>query len=75
MIKLTRIDTYSGSSLKIFLSKLAHLIYNRLARDFFSKLCAYPPSERYDAKMALSHPWITGVGGKAEIPLTRKQQL
>lgn len=44
----------------------------RLAQDFFSKLCAYPPSERYDAKMALSHPWITGVGGKEDVPLTRK---
>jgi hypothetical protein len=24
-----------------------------LAKDLFSKLCSYPPSERYDAKMAL----------------------
>ena len=47
----------------------------RLAKDFFSKLCAYPPSERYDAKMSLAHPWITGIGGKADVPLTRKQKL
>jgi len=30
-----------------------YLKFYRLAKDFFSKLCAYPPSERYDAKMAL----------------------
>jgi len=54
---------------------IAIITHYRLAKDLFSKLCAYPPSERYDAKMALAHPWITGVGGKAEIPLTRKQKL
>jgi serine/threonine protein kinase len=41
----------------------------RLAKDFFNKLCSYPPSERYDAKSALKHPWITG-NSKDEIPLT-----
>ena len=46
---------------------------HRLAKDFFTKLCAYPPSERYDSKMALAHPWITG--GVGEIPMTRKQKM
>ena len=46
-----------------------------LAKDLFSKLCAFPPGERYDAKMALQHPWITGIGGKDDVPLTRKQKL
>jgi serine/threonine protein kinase len=56
-------------------SFLTNSLLHSLAKDFFSKLCAYPPSERYDAKMALAHPWITGVGGKADVPLTRKQKL
>lgn len=47
---------------------------NRLAIDFFTRMCSYPPSERYDAKSALRHPWITGVVD-AEIPLTYKQQI
>ena len=51
---------------------LSTIIIHRLAKDFFTKLCSYPASERYDAQKALSHPWITGVG---EIPLTRKQLL
>jgi hypothetical protein len=46
-----------------------------LAKDFFTKLCSYPASERYDAQKALHHPWITGIGGVNDIPLTRKQQL
>ena len=34
-------------------------------------MCSYPPSERYDTKSALKHPWITGIVD-AEIPLTQK---
>jgi serine/threonine protein kinase len=63
-LQLLRVTSYSYPNLFV-----------RLAKDFFSKLCAYPPSERYDAKMALQHPWITGVGGQADIPLTRKEKL
>ncbi|TNV86078.1 hypothetical protein FGO68_gene3298 [Halteria grandinella] len=49
--------------------------FSELAKDFFSKLCSYPASERYDCKMALEHPWITRKGGQEDIPLTRKQKL
>lgn len=76
MIALKKSIFSNGSFPQIFLSKLIRFEFRfRLAKDFFTKLCAYPPSERYDAKMALAHPWITGVGGKADVPLTRKQQL
>jgi len=45
---------YNGNTHQIFLSNIKNIYYFcRLAKDFFSKLCAYPPSERYDAKMAL----------------------
>ena len=33
--------------------------FSELAKSFFKKLCIYPSSERYDAKQALNHPWIT----------------
>ena len=33
--------------------------FSALAKDFFLKLVAYPPSMRYDAATALQHPWIT----------------
>jgi serine/threonine protein kinase len=46
--------------------------FSELAKSFFKKLCIYPPSERYDAKQALQHPWITR-NIKAEIPLTQKE--
>ena len=32
---------------------------SRLARDFIIKLCHKSQVERYDAKRALQHPWIT----------------
>lgn len=48
--------------------------FSRLARDFFVKLCSYPASQRYDARQALKHPWITRTSDD-EIPLTQKEQL
>ncbi len=30
-----------------------------LAKDFISKLCRISQIERYDAKRALIHPWLT----------------
>ena len=71
-----------GDSYNNYLQKLTKLIekptkwhvpshFSHLAKDFFLKLCVYPPSERYDAKAALKHPWITRKLN-AEIPLTSK---
>eukprot|EP00347_Sterkiella_histriomuscorum_P011634 403371699 len=48
--------------------------FSNLSIDFFKKLCSQSPSERYDARSALKHPWITGIFD-AEIPLTNKQQI
>jgi len=31
----------------------------RLAKDFFMRLCNFKPDARYTAKEALNHPWIT----------------
>eukprot|EP00347_Sterkiella_histriomuscorum_P022362 403330751 len=45
-----------------------------LAKDLFCKLCTVSPSQRYDAKKALQHPWITG-DINSQIPLTQKQKL
>jgi len=46
--------------------------FSPMASDFFSKLCRFSAIDRYDAKTALSHPWITGEG---EIPLTHFERL
>ena len=69
---MTAILVSNGISPLTFQSKFTKAQCFRLAKDLFSKLCAYPPSERYDTAQALKHPWITGVGGVNEIPLTRK---
>ena len=45
--------------------------FTPLAKDFFLRLCCYPPSERYDAATALQHPWITR-GDSADIPLNKE---
>ena len=48
--------------------------FSELAKDFFLKLCSYPPNQRYDANRALMHPWLTR-NERDEIPLTRKQEI
>jgi len=48
--------------------------FSDLAFDLFKKLCIYPALERYDAKTALRHPWLTG-NSNGDIPLTYKQQI
>lgn len=48
--------------------------FSPLAKDFFLKLCSYPPNERYDAQTALLHPWLTR-NEKGAIPLTKKDEL
>eukprot|EP00347_Sterkiella_histriomuscorum_P020069 403339217 len=50
-----------------------HICFS-LAKDLFCKLCTISPSQRYDAKKALQHPWITG-DINSQIPLTQKQKL
>ena len=47
--------------------------FSSMARDFFSKLCVYPATRRYDASTALSHPWITRE--ETQIPMTIKQEV
>ena len=47
--------------------------FSSMARDFFSKLCVYPATRRYDAQTALSHPWITRE--ENQIPMTIKQEV
>ena len=74
-----------GDSQQYFFEKLQHFPmysyhwkfpsrFSSLARDLFVKLCSYPASERYDARQALKHPWITRTSAD-EIPLTQKEQL
>lgn len=48
--------------------------FTALAKDFFLNLCAYPPSQRYDAVTALQHPWITR-NENDKIPLSFKQEF
>ena len=48
--------------------------FTPLAKDFFLNLCAYPPSQRYDAATALQHPWLTR-NDNDEIPLNQQQEL
>jgi len=42
--------------------------FSNLAKEFFFKLTKTDPLERYTAKEALAHPWITRKPGK--IPLS-----
>ena len=48
--------------------------FSPLAKDFFSNLCTYPPTKRYDAVTALKHPWITRKVGD-EIPLSHQDTI
>lgn len=48
--------------------------FSPLAKDFFLKLCSYPPNSRYDAQTALQHPWLTR-NFRDEIPLTKTEEV
>ena len=48
--------------------------FTPLAKDFFLKLCSYPPNNRYDAQTALQHPWLTR-NSRDEIPLTKTEEV
>lgn len=45
-----------------------------LAKDIICKLCRISQIERYDAKRALQHPWITGRFDE-KIPLTASEEI
>ena len=71
-------DTYLDYLMKLRTIHTTHILpfphpfpphLSPLALDFFTRLCSYPPTLRYDAKSALKHPWITGQVD-AQIPLT-----
>lgn len=47
--------------------------FSELAREFFAKLVKVDPLERYTAKEALNHPWITRVVGP--IPLSYSEDI
>jgi len=46
----------------------------RLAKDFISRICKISCLQRYDAKRALQHPWITR-NLEDKIPLTRIEEM
>ena len=47
---------------------------SRSAISLFKRMCAFNPSDRYSAAIALQHPWITrDLQGK--IPLTLMEEL
>jgi len=45
-----------------------------LAKDFISRICKISSFQRYDAKRALGHPWITR-NFDDKIPLTRVEEI
>jgi serine/threonine protein kinase len=45
-----------------------------LMRDLFRKLCKINPTERYEARMILQHPVLTG-NADDPIPLTASEKL
>jgi len=45
-----------------------------LAKNLICKLCRISQIERYDAKRALQHPWITG-RFEEKIPLTASEEI
>lgn len=47
--------------------------FSELAKEFFLKLVKVNPLERYTAKEALEHPWITRITGK--IPLSYAENI
>lgn len=58
-----------GNFVKLFLCNLEILTFFRLARNLFLKLCKKNRNNRYDAHMALNHPWITR-DPYSKIPMT-----
>jgi hypothetical protein len=46
----------------------------RFAKDFICRLCKLSSLQRYDAKRALKHPWITR-NLHEKIPLTRIEEM
>eukprot|EP00347_Sterkiella_histriomuscorum_P023943 403332847 len=47
---------------------------SNLAKDFISRICRISQIQRYDAKRALQHPWITR-NSNDKIPLTRTEEM
>ena len=45
-----------------------------MAKDFISRICKISSFQRYDAKRALGHPWITR-NFDDKIPLTRVEEI
>jgi len=69
----------TGEETKEYIARLENISwtfpkqFTDLAKDFFLKLMKTNPFERYIAKEALSHPWITRVASK--IPLSYAENI